>query len=78
MARCGPGRAAMTASPATVVTRPPRRWGAGADPVLIPDPDVLVLDEGFRARLVGNAIVERVWTGGDWLGVCSGSACVDC
>ena len=67
MARCGPGRAAMTASPATVVTRPPRRWGAGADPVLIPDPDVLVLDEGFRARLVGNAIVERVWTGGDWL-----------
>ena len=59
--------AAVTAGPASVVSQPSRRWGADADPVLIPDPDVLVLDEGFRPRLVGNAIIERAWTGGDWL-----------
>lgn len=57
----------MMGEPFTVVSRPPRRWGADADPVLIPDPDVLVLDEGFAPLLVRNAVVERLWTGGDWL-----------
>lgn len=57
----------MTAAPATVVSQPPRRWGAEAGPVVIPDPDVLILDPGAAPLFVRNAIIERVWAGGDWL-----------
>ncbi|MHB0668103.1 SMP-30/gluconolactonase/LRE family protein [Roseomonas mucosa] len=51
----------------SVVSDPPRRWGRDAGPLVIPDPDVLVLDEAFRSLVVGNALIERVWTGGAWL-----------
>ena len=35
--------------------------------VRIPDPAVEVVDERFRALVVGLDIVERLWTGGRWL-----------
>jgi gluconolactonase len=28
----------------SVITDPPRAWGPGADPVIYPDPDIIVLD----------------------------------
>ncbi|WP_342659161.1 SMP-30/gluconolactonase/LRE family protein (plasmid) [Sphingomonas sp. NY01] len=44
-----------------------RRWDGREEPVLIPDPDVIALDPAFEPLLVGNAVIERTWTGGDWL-----------
>jgi gluconolactonase len=45
----------------------PDRWALGSPPVRIPDPDVLVLDPAFAPLTVPNALIERAWTGGDWL-----------
>lgn len=60
--------AAFAAEQPNVLSRPQRRFGPGdLDPVTLPDPDVLWLDDGFGKLVLGNAVVERVWTGGEWL-----------
>ncbi|GJD96693.1 SMP-30/gluconolactonase/LRE family protein [Methylobacterium iners] len=60
----GRAEAAETGAP---VGQPPRRFGAEADPILLPDPDVVALDPAFGSLTVGSAVIERVWTGGEWL-----------
>ena len=40
-----------------------RDWSA---PIRYPDPAVEVLDKRFAECLVGNAALERLWTGGRW------------
>ena len=40
-----------------------RDWSA---PIRYPDPAVEVLDKRFAECLVGNASLERLWTGGRW------------
>lgn len=44
-----------------------RRWDGTPQPILIPDPDVIPLDPSFGGLVVANAVIERAWTGGDWL-----------
>jgi gluconolactonase len=40
------------------------RWGR--DVVRYPDPAIETLDERFKQYKIGNAAVERLWTGGRW------------
>jgi gluconolactonase len=42
-------------------------WDRDRSTVRAPDPAIEVIDERFRALLVGPEIVERLWTGGRWL-----------
>jgi gluconolactonase len=56
----------QTATPPSVITKPPRQWGPDAPPTIYSDPDVIVLDAALRPSLVGNAPIRRLWTGGIW------------
>lgn len=42
-----------------------RDYGRGAPPIRYPDPDIVVLDKRFKAKL-GNAAIQRVHTGTLW------------
>lgn len=42
-------------------------WDGDRTIVRFPDPAVEVRDERFRALIVGQEVVERLWTGGRWL-----------
>ena len=42
-----------------------RNFGPGAEPVRYPDPDILVLDKRFKAKL-GNTPIQRLYTGTLW------------
>jgi gluconolactonase len=53
--------------PRSVITDPPRAWGPGADPVIYPDPDILVIDPSFNELLLGITQIRRVWDKGLWL-----------
>jgi gluconolactonase len=50
-----------------------RDW-TGHEPVRYPDPDVLVLDPQFAKYKIGNAAIERLWTGARWAEGCAWSA----
>ena len=43
-----------------------RDWSR-ANPIRYPDADVLVLDPRFEGYKLGNAGIERIYTGGEWL-----------
>jgi gluconolactonase len=43
----------------------PRNWG-GEQPVRYPDPDVVALDNRFRRYIVGNTVIQRLFTGTLW------------
>ncbi len=40
-----------------------RNWN---EPLRYPDPAIEVIDQRFRAYVLGSAALERVWTGGRW------------
>jgi len=42
-----------------------RTWNAG-QPAHYPDPDVIALDKRFSKYMIGNAAIERLWTGARW------------
>lgn len=52
--------------PASVITRPARKWGRFAPPDIYPDPDVLTIDKSFNRYLVGLTAIHRMWTGFQW------------
>ncbi|MCL4544393.1 MAG: SMP-30/gluconolactonase/LRE family protein [Chloroflexi bacterium] len=54
------------ATPASVVSNPPRLWGLSAPPTPYPDPDVIVIDPSFGRCVVGNTAIRRLWTGAIW------------
>lgn len=54
------------ALPPSVVTSPPRQWGAGSPPVIYPDPDILILDPSFRKYLLTITQIRRIWDKGLW------------
>jgi gluconolactonase len=58
--------AAATGTPASVITNPPRQWGAYAPPTIYPDPDIIVIDPSFAALRVGNNAIHRLATGFTW------------
>jgi gluconolactonase len=42
-----------------------REYGRGAPPIRFPDPDIIVLDKRFKAKL-GNTPIQRLYTGTLW------------
>ena len=50
----------------TVITSPLRQWGPDAQPNTYPDPDVVFVEPEFRRLIVGNAPMQRLWTGSLW------------
>ncbi len=55
------------ATPASVITTPPRDFGPnGAPTVYGRDPDIVTIDPAFDALTQGNAAIERLWTGARW------------
>jgi gluconolactonase len=66
--------AAVTLTPAlaALAVAPPaaaRDWGG--EPVRYPDPDVLALDKRFEKYKVGNAAIQRLYTGTLWAEGCA-------
>ncbi len=57
--------AAKTATPASVVTNPPRSFEPG-HPSIYPDPDVIVVDPSFLPLRRAQGAIYRVWTGALW------------
>jgi gluconolactonase len=55
------------AQPPSVISMPPRQWGPNADPVIYPDPDILILDPSFQDLLLGITQIRRIWDRGLWL-----------
>jgi gluconolactonase len=47
-----------------------RDW-TGREPTRYPDPDVVILDPKFAQYKVGNAALERLWTGARWAEGCA-------
>lgn len=61
-------RSFLTAAAATAAATASafaRDW-SGAEPVRYPDPDILALDPRFEKYKLGNAPVQRLWTGALW------------
>jgi gluconolactonase len=55
------------ATPASVITTPPRDFSpAGAPTVYGRDPDIVTIDPAFDALTQGNTAIERLWTGTRW------------
>jgi len=50
---------------ATAAAQTPRDWG-GRQPIRYPDPDVISLDPRFEKYRVGNAAIEKLYTGCRW------------
>lgn len=57
--------AALAATTATASEALARRYGPDAEPVHYPDPDIVVLDPRFKAKL-GNTPIQRLYTGTLW------------
>lgn len=47
----------------SVVSTPARDYTPGAAPVAYPDPDIIVIDPEFGRLRVGNAAIQRIYTG---------------
>ena len=56
---------AVAAVPAAFAQPQQRDW-SGRQPVRYTDPDVVVLDKRFSKYAIGNAAIERLWTGARW------------
>jgi gluconolactonase len=54
-------------TPPSVISSPPRPWGPDAQPQILPDPDVIVVDPSFANYRLALSSIQRVWTGGRWL-----------
>jgi gluconolactonase len=54
-------------SPPSVISSPPRDFTPGAPPVSYPDPDIITIDPSFNALRIGNAPIQRLWTGALWM-----------
>src|SRR5262245_24275097 len=53
--------------PPSVVTSPPREWGANAPPNVYGfDPDIVIVDPLFTQYIQGNSPIKRLWTGSLW------------
>jgi gluconolactonase len=55
---------AATATPATVITNPPRDFSVPS--VYGRDPDIITIDPAFDALTQGNTPIQRLWTGSLW------------
>src|SRR5580704_15786962 len=60
-----PPPGAPLGTPPSTMTTPPRDWSPD-HPSIYPDPDIVVVDPAFRQLFVGNAGLQRLWTGAFW------------
>jgi gluconolactonase len=51
-------------SPPSVISNPPRDF---MQPVTYPDPDIVTIDPAFNSLRIGNAPIQRLWTGALWM-----------
>jgi gluconolactonase len=51
-------------SPPSVISNPPRDF---TQPVTYPDPDIVTMDPAFNSLRIGNAPIQRLWTGALWM-----------
>ena len=60
-------RSFLTAAAAVpaVLAQTQRDW-TGRQPIRYTDPDVIALDKRFAKYVIGNAAIERLWTGARW------------
>jgi gluconolactonase len=60
-------RSFLTAAAAVpaVLAQTQRDW-SGRQPIRYTDPDVIALDKRFAKYVIGNAAIERLWTGARW------------
>jgi gluconolactonase len=56
---------AAAAVPAALAQSQQRDW-SGRQPTRYTDPDVVTLDKRFTKYVIGNAVIERLWTGARW------------
>jgi gluconolactonase len=56
---------AAAAVPAMLAQTQRRDW-TGREPIRYTDPDVIALDQRFSKYVIGNAAIERLWTGARW------------
>ena len=56
---------AAAAVPAVLAQTTQRDW-TGHQPIRYTDPDVIALDKRFSKYMIGNAAIERLWTGARW------------
>jgi gluconolactonase len=56
---------AAAAVPAVLAQTQQRDWGSH-EPIRYTDPDVVALDKRFAKYVIGNAAIERLWTGARW------------
>jgi len=68
----GASAAAMAAMAPSVVASD-RDW-TGNGPMRYPDPDIVVLDKRFTKYKLGNAAIQRLWTGALWAEGCAWNA----
>jgi gluconolactonase len=54
-------------NPPSVISNPPRDFTPGAQPVTYPDPDIVTIDPAFNPLRIGNAPIQRLWTGALWM-----------
>jgi gluconolactonase len=61
-------RSFLTAALGTLAATPllARDFGKNAEPIRYPDPDVIVLTDAFKKIKIGNAAIERLYTGLRW------------
>src|SRR5262249_24950046 len=57
---------AAAAAAATAATAFARDYGKNAPPTRYPDPAIIVLDKRFAPYKIGNAAIERLYTGMRW------------
>ena len=56
---------AAAAVPAVLAQTQQRDW-SGRQPIRYTDPDVVTFDKRFAKYVIGNAMIERLWTGARW------------
>jgi gluconolactonase len=61
-------RSFLTTALGTLAATPllARDFGKNAEPIRYPEPDVIVLDDSFKKIKIGNAAIERLYTGCRW------------
>jgi len=59
--------AGVAAVPLSMRAQENRDYGPEASPVHYPDPDVVAITPAFQPYIIGNAAIQRLWTGGLWV-----------
>ena len=57
---------ATAAAGAVVLGQQQRDYGKNSSPIHYPDPDIIVLDKRFGKYKLGNAAIQRLYTGTSW------------